>query len=150
MVCSAFLTERQIFHKRDMQKIWRDSKTILLLDRLTQFEAFRFALIDTFSSELPSLTQMPPRGVFIAEAVSDKRIYRLYSCSLPDTFSNGTLGTGFCGSCRPDSHPAWRQRETKKKRGEKKSLTFWWILLGSSDSFRLVILPGGQSPGERL
>lgn len=108
----------------------RQLNSSLSLDRFSerqvsyQFEVFFFALINTFSSALPRLTQMKPRGVFIAEAVSIKSIYRLYSCSLPDTFSNGTLGTGFCESCRPDSHPALRQRDEKKKKKKKKVATF--------------------------
>lgn len=74
----------------------------------------------------PLLTQMPPRGVFIAEAVSIKSIYRLYSCSLPGTFSNGTLGTGSCESCRPDSHPAWTHTHTHT---EKKELNCFNLLV---------------------
>lgn len=41
-----------------------------------------------------------------------KPIYRLYSCSLPGTFSNGTLGTGFCEFCRPDNHPGKTDGQT--------------------------------------
>jgi len=43
-------------------------------------------------------------------------IYRLYSCSLLDTFSNGTLGTGFCEFCLRDSHPEI-ERERERERG---------------------------------
>lgn len=53
--------------------------------------------------------------VYCRRGNSIKAIYRLYSCSLPDTFSNGTLGTGFCESCRPDSRPARGETDRKNK-----------------------------------
>lgn len=41
---------------------------------------------------------------------SIKLVYRLYSCSLPDTFSNDKLGTGFCEFCLRDNHPVQREK----------------------------------------
>lgn len=91
----------------------------------------------------------------MAEAGSIKSIYRLYSCSLPGTFSSGTLGTGSCESCPPDSHPAWTHRERKNLKKKKKNQKI--KTLQPSAGFYAtratvlgpVLLPGGQSPGER-
>lgn len=41
-------------------------------------------------------------------------------------------------------------RERERQKNNNNVTTVWWILLCLSDSFGHVILPEGQSPGERL
>lgn len=85
------------------------------------------ALIHTFPSELPpSHPNATAWHVYFRRGNSIKSIYRLYSCSLPGTFSNGTLGTGFCESCRPDSRPGWRERETERETKKKFNVAFYF------------------------